>query len=75
MIRELLGTAIVKNVVFENFVETNVDNPVIIDQVESVMSSEDRRLVSLTIGYLFSLSLFSATRRVRLSALNSPQTP
>lgn len=28
-----VGSGIVKNITFEGFVETNVDNPVIIDQV------------------------------------------
>lgn len=31
-----VGSGIVKNITFEHFVESNVDNPLIIDQVRAV---------------------------------------
>lgn len=37
-----VGSGIVKNITFENFQETNVDNPVVIDQVCGLIIAANR---------------------------------
>ena len=65
-----VGSGLVKNITFTNFTETNVDNPVIIDQV--CLQANAVNAVFLISRRSYTLS---ATRRPPPTARSTPQTP
>lgn len=61
-----VGSGIVKNITFEHFVESNVDNPLIVDQV--------CMLFYLLVCVALTNIILSATRRMQTNVRSIPRT-